>query len=331
MSPPTRTLRSLLPTTLAVLSREESGGSDRTIRFLASTPNVARDGGIVDVEGWDTDDFMRSHPVFLWSHQSDREPLGKATRLVRQKDGLVIDVEFAGPEQRHDFADRIFRLYKFGALRAVSVGFRVLEEREPTPEERERGARWVASKALLLELSAVAVPADPGAVAKGAFSKSDYATLKSQFGEIDGWAPVLRSIESSLEATPVEQPAHTPTTTIPALGTTASSTSSREEAVALLAELHDLLARASECIAELAAQAGRGSANTTSGSSSVEVRVTPSVELPSTDAVAPVQEAPAAGPVEVNHLDSCASDLDAARILRALAKWGVKSNGVIED
>lgn len=161
MSKPTpASKRSLLPVEATVSLREDGTPENRRIRFLASSKAVARDGGIV--EDWDVQDYLKN-PVFLWSHNPDTPPIGRAVTVGLGEKGLEIEVEFAGPEQGHQFADLIWKLYRSKFLNAVSVGFRIVAEREPTEDERKVGARWVGSGELL-ELSAVAVPADASAL-----------------------------------------------------------------------------------------------------------------------------------------------------------------------
>lgn len=128
---------------------------------------------------------MKTGGPFLWAHQGDQLPIGKAVAVTKAADELRIDAEFAGAAEQHGFAETVYRLFKAGFLRSVSVGLRVAEERTPTPEEAARGARWVASRADLLELSAVPVPADVGAVTLNAgrclFTRADLAVAKAQF------------------------------------------------------------------------------------------------------------------------------------------------------
>ena len=161
----------LEPLTRAV-SCEVRAGNGRSLTFVASTERVARDGDIIEVAGWDTKEFMKN-PVFLWAHNSDVPPIGKvtATRKVKTKGEerrLEVDVDFAGLEQSHELAESVYRLYRDGFMRAVSVGFRVRGYRAPSPDEREElglgqfGQVITASE--LLEVSAVPVPADPGAL-----------------------------------------------------------------------------------------------------------------------------------------------------------------------
>jgi HK97 family phage prohead protease len=149
-----------------IVECEARAAGERTLTFTASTEQVARDAEIVLVKGWQTEQFEKN-PVFLWSHNAWEPPIGRVTRIKKvrgKKARLEVDVEFAGLEQLHDLAEQIHLLYRDGFLKAVSVGFRVIERREPTEEETQSGARGVVTKAELMEISAVTVPADTDAL-----------------------------------------------------------------------------------------------------------------------------------------------------------------------
>lgn len=227
--------------------RAESGEAEnRVIRFIASTTGVARDGGIV--ESWDLSHYTRN-PVVLWSHNPDVPPIAKALRAEMTARGLEIDAEFAGAGEtkEHRLADIVFKLYRTGFLRSVSVGFRVVDEREPNDKEREAGARWVC-RGELFELSAVAVPADPGAVAVDreliarTFTTSDVSVVRTQFGAIEPWQPILHSLESAVaeSAGTVVEPAVCPIPLQVREGTTT------------LAQLQDTLLRCEDLLQECA-------------------------------------------------------------------------------
>ena len=160
-------------------------GKARTIRFVGATEDVARDGGILKMEGWQLDDY-RANPVFLWAHDQKQPPIGRAVRVSRGAEGLEFDIEFA-PADVYPFADLVGRLYESGFMRAVSVGFRVLQERAPNTKERQAGAQWVSEAHELLELSAVPVGADASALAaaRGACRQEDVALLRGMGGDFE--------------------------------------------------------------------------------------------------------------------------------------------------
>ena len=155
-------------------------GNARALTFVASTENVARDGDIIETDGWQTASYLKN-PVFLWMHDPYVPPIGKAL-AVRVGDTLDIDVEF----DHDEFADRIFGLYERGFLNAVSVGFLPMAHRKPDDEERAElklgpwGVVW--TKTELLELSAVSVPADPGALVQNSMAPEDRAALSIMRG-----------------------------------------------------------------------------------------------------------------------------------------------------
>lgn len=143
---------------------------DRGLTFTASTERVARDGDIVEVSGWDVAEFKKN-PVFLWSHNHGSPPIGKVVDIRKVTKGekrLEVDVEFAGFEQMHELAEQVFLLYRDGFLKSVSVGFIPRAYKEVSPKKKEELGLGqygrVISKAELLEVSAVSVPADPGAL-----------------------------------------------------------------------------------------------------------------------------------------------------------------------
>ena len=160
-------------------AREVPGGDGRTLRFTVSTEEVARDGDILRVAGWDTSAFERN-PVVLWSHDPRLPPIGKAV-AIRKTGGsspvLQADIEFAGLEQMHDLAETVFNLYRDGYLSAVSVGYDIREVRQLTAARRKSlglppGGRE-SIKQELYEISAVSVPADTGALIQLAASSAE--------------------------------------------------------------------------------------------------------------------------------------------------------------
>jgi|GEM_PF-3333588 len=150
-------------------------GKARTLSFVASTEQVARDGDIVRVKGYRTENYEKN-PVFLFAHDRHSLPVGKTVAIRKITRGtkrrLEIDVEFAGDEQAHPQAEAVYRLYRDGFLNAVSVGFRRLEREAMTPEKRKDlglsdwGNVWTQVE--LLEVSGVPVPSDTDALKREA-------------------------------------------------------------------------------------------------------------------------------------------------------------------
>jgi HK97 family phage prohead protease len=145
----------LLRRSVAYEAREVAA---RTLRFVASDESIDRHRTIIKQDGWILDNF-RKNPVLLWMHNAG-EPIGHVVRSMVEDGRLMADAEFADDP----LSDRIYKLYKAGALRAVSVGFRALETREPSEDEKKSGVTLYHTRQELFELSAVSIPSNPNAL-----------------------------------------------------------------------------------------------------------------------------------------------------------------------
>ena len=132
----------------------------RIISFRGSTGDVDRQNEVVEPKGWQLDNYAKN-PVFLWGHDYSAQPIGKAVRVKKSKDGLDFDIKFATNEE-YPFADTIYRLYKGGFIKSVSVGFIPVEWKDGDPARKEPSRTILKQE--LLELSAVSVPANPHAL-----------------------------------------------------------------------------------------------------------------------------------------------------------------------
>ncbi len=130
--------------------------TDGIFEVVASTGVLDREGESIDPQGWLLENYMKN-PVVLWAHNIDELPIGKATDVrIEEVDGeeaLVITGEFAS-KQANPIADQVRLLFEAGIQTAVSVGFIPLERDGDT-----------ITKAELLELSFVPVPANPESLA----------------------------------------------------------------------------------------------------------------------------------------------------------------------
>jgi phage head maturation protease len=145
----------------------------RQISYLVSDETPDRVGDIIKVTGWDLAQY-RQNPVILWAHDgSSVPPIGKADNVRRRYEGkprLTADVEFA-PKEAYEFADTIYQLASRGFIKATSVGFMPLETMDVDKKAREELGlgRYgqVFTKAELMEISIVSVPANPSALELG--------------------------------------------------------------------------------------------------------------------------------------------------------------------
>ena len=133
--------------------------ASKTLTFVASTGAVDRHGDTVAPEGWRLDAY-RENPVVLWAHDYRRPAIGRAQSVWRDAGALLARLEFAPTE----FAGEVERLYRQGYQQGVSVGFRPLrfEERRDARTGAFLGIRFLEQE--LLEISAVPVPANRGAL-----------------------------------------------------------------------------------------------------------------------------------------------------------------------
>jgi hypothetical protein len=158
---------------------------ERFVTFLASDETVDSYGDILRVDGADLTRFKSGAAAFITSHDL-RDVSGASGVIVKafkQKgvegspDGkaLFVTVYFPTAEEDPD-ADYIFKKYKAGTLKAVSVGLKVIEYYDPeSPEERKKIGlgKWgiEVKKWLPYELSAVTVGANPNALMRRAFDQ----------------------------------------------------------------------------------------------------------------------------------------------------------------
>ena len=131
------------------------------LSFVAATPGKKRDGYDTASLPWLVDNY-RLNPAVTWVHDfgGDRLPIGRGEVTVEDTPGgealrasIIFDV--ADP-----FAAEVDRKYRAGYLHAVSVSWDDVDE-DGIPV-RNSGKKAVAHD--LLEIAAVPVPGDPGAL-----------------------------------------------------------------------------------------------------------------------------------------------------------------------
>jgi hypothetical protein len=150
-------------------------GREYHLKMRASTANVARDAGVIPMSAWRSGGLERflANPVILGFHNSRALPIAMSVHTeISKKESSLIEYWLFHEE---DEASRTMkRLYERGFMRAASVGFivhefEVLDEKAEKALQKELGTRdpiyWMATRAELLETSAVPVPADPYALA----------------------------------------------------------------------------------------------------------------------------------------------------------------------
>lgn len=125
---------------------------------VATDSSVDRDDERIDANGWDFNNFLKN-PVLLWAHDYREEPIGKVLEIRKEGDKIIFRPQLA--IDISETAKRIFELFQKGYLNAFSVGFIPREWKD-----EDAGGKRVRTftRAELLEISAVPVPANPNAV-----------------------------------------------------------------------------------------------------------------------------------------------------------------------
>jgi phage head maturation protease len=168
-----------------------AGVPPAALDFISSDETLDRYGEIIAATGWNLENSRRN-PLFQNSHQYGDIifTLGKAliteVRTVADRQVLFQRIEFA--TEANPMARIAYALYSRGFLKTVSVGFIPVRWEDGTPSSSpaapksdEGGSsipfrrRYLEQE--LLEVSAVAIPANPNALAlalkSGAVEKAD--------------------------------------------------------------------------------------------------------------------------------------------------------------
>lgn len=156
--------------TLGYVIKDGVNENDRRIRFVISSDEVDRHGDRVEAKAIKKSiPAFAKNPVALACHrhqlQNGEPPVIGSwdTKSFEVKDGKsMMDLVFANTEN----AGKYWSLYKDGHMKAVSIGFRILDYHVIEEDGRKI---YVITKIELFEISCVAVPANRDALAKKGF------------------------------------------------------------------------------------------------------------------------------------------------------------------
>jgi HK97 family phage prohead protease len=163
----------------------------RSVDVVASTPAEDSYEEIVE-QSWNLNRYKKN-PVILYEHghaggwlAPDKEamfPLGHAENIRVENGTLKATLVFTTADI-NPLAERVWKAFKAGVLRAVSVGFKPKKVRK---EKRDGKDVDVLSDNELYEISVVSIPANPEAVAeerslaiKSIFGGSNEPTLQKE-------------------------------------------------------------------------------------------------------------------------------------------------------
>ena len=130
---------------------------DRAIPIVLATDAPVERSGFVEVLDIASADLSRGDLPLIESHDADRVNIG-VVRQIRVEAGKLRGVAIFGKSAR---AEELLRDVRDGIVRGVSIGYRLLDEGQPTALRDGRQARRFAFQPY--EASIVAVPADTAA------------------------------------------------------------------------------------------------------------------------------------------------------------------------
>ncbi len=146
--------------------------AERDVRFVASTSEPDREGDVIVTSGIETEAYQRN-PVVPFAHDYRSLPIGRAMKIERQPERLLVTVRFA-PAEANPLAEQVLALVRGGFLNAMSIGFRPLEWKY---DETRKGVNFYRTE--LLECSVVPVPANAEALVAASARGIDVSLLKS--------------------------------------------------------------------------------------------------------------------------------------------------------
>lgn len=151
---------------------EEKGIKSKV--FVASDEVEDRQGEVIVQDGWDLTNF-RQNPVIQWAHNPDEPAIATAERVgfrtINGKKKLVYEPKF---HRKTPMSNYIADLVDAGIIKASSVGFKPVEMEEN---------RY--TKAELLEISFVNVPANQNALSLGLSKGYDQKTIKAVMPDVE--------------------------------------------------------------------------------------------------------------------------------------------------
>lgn len=153
----------------------------RTVRFVISTSAKDRHGTVLNMKGWQLDNFNRN-PIVGYQHNvygdnmcvppNPDDVLGPARAWIETKDGrevLMGEVTFETADI-NPTAEKVFRKVLNGTLRATSVGFLEVGKGKKVVDKDESGRAigetYHFEGQELLEFSIVNIPSNPEATRK---------------------------------------------------------------------------------------------------------------------------------------------------------------------
>lgn len=166
----------------SLLELKQVDDEERVLRGIATTPTVDRVGDVVDPLG-----AIFRGPINLHLYHKHDMPVGHVEFSRPTKAGIPFTASIPNVAEEGTVRERTNEAWhsvKYKLLRAVSIGFNVLED----GAELMKNGGLKFTKWEMLELSLVGVPANPDAVIT-AFKSADPSAIRDALGVVrDGGA-----------------------------------------------------------------------------------------------------------------------------------------------
>ncbi|MBO4657946.1 MAG: HK97 family phage prohead protease [Bacteroidales bacterium] len=181
------------------VSQAGTKSGERKMTFVASDATRDSYGTVLMPDGWMLDRFSKN-PVIGYQHKvqwsgSPDDIIGKGRAYI-EDNRLMVEVEFE-PAELNPMAEKVWKKLEFGTLNAVSVGFIPKEGRWGVGEEAPGKANetYYYTRMELLEVSVVAIPANPNALKNDMEPENDrLAALRKE-----ALANIEKTVEKALE------------------------------------------------------------------------------------------------------------------------------------
>ena len=155
----------------------------RTVKHYVSCPTVDSDGDVLLPRGADISRFRLTGTVFDVHSYRSKDVVARNLSLKMQDDGVIAETRFSPrpPTLSADlewWPDTLLWLYSIGDIKGWSVGFTILDARNPTKQDHAKygeDVRRVITRWQVLEYSVAPLPANGDALtlsAQGILSKS---------------------------------------------------------------------------------------------------------------------------------------------------------------
>lgn len=190
------TLLRMLPVTITKAPKHDASYDHE---FYASTGEIDRYEEVIEPKAFakTLPKYVEQNPVILFAHNHRAMPVGKTTWGRVDMKGLKVRIKWA-PTQ---LGQETKMMYDEGFLRALSVGFLSLKSEVDQDAAPGSGKPWRIHKEVdLLEISAVPVPANAGALIQNGFEPRDIDEVRAAMVKAEGEGKDFVEFKAAVDA-----------------------------------------------------------------------------------------------------------------------------------